>query len=463
MRRIGGSSGESNLRVALISAFVLLILCFLGSSGYALSVSQGIRDASQNIANNSSPSVLRLASARTELRRLETTVHRLLGREYFNPFDGQAIEGSMDTLDREISEYRKLPLDVGEDQYVRDISEGQAELRRAIEQVVQLAATDRPGARSVAETRITPLVDRLDTALQGAADLNGRRANESAHEILKLHGDGKRTELTLDILSASFGVLLLGLVIYALNRYTRLLEQQRLETEARAKELDDFSSRVAHDIRGPLASLSMALELAGQTAEDKSTQDMLVRARRSLKRATDIVDGLYEFARSGAKPLPYTRCDAKAVLVDVVEDLRPVAEAATVELRLEAQSEHWAACSPGVFSSIAGNLIRNAIKYMGDSEVRKVTARLLEHQGGVRLEVEDTGPGLPPDFLSVIFEPHARALGTNQPGLGLGLATVRRLAQAHGGVCSVENNPGKGACFRVDLPIAEDSHANTAA
>jgi len=461
MRRDGGKSGEANLRVALICAFVLLIFCFLGSSGYALSVSNGIREASESIAFNSSPSVLRLASARTELRRLETTVHRLLGREYFNPFDGQAIEKSMATLEREISDYERLPVDRGEALPAQEIRARQTELRTSIEKVVELAASDRPGARSVAEARISPLVERLDVALQDAADLNGQRANESAREILKLHNDGKRTELSLDILSTGFGALLLFLVIHALNRYTRLLEQQRRETEARANELDDFSGRVAHDIRGPLASLSMALELAGQMSKETSTQDMLGRARRSLTRATDIVDGLYEFARSGAKPLPYARCEARAVLVDLVEDLQPLAQAAQVELRLEAANSVWAACSPGVFSSIVGNLTRNALKYMGPSEVRRITVRLVTHEEGLRLEVEDTGPGLPPDFLAVIFEPHARALGTNQPGLGLGLATVKRLARAHGGGCSVTSTPGQGCCFRVDLPVTEDSQTRS--
>lgn len=443
---------ESTLAWALGAAFVLLIACFLGSTAYALHVSSGILAASEQITADASPGVLRLASARTELRHLEATVHRLLGREYFNPFDGQELDRSMDRLDAEIQAFQELPLDPQEKGYVADIERQRRTLRRAIDEIVDLASSDRPAARNIAEVRIAPLIDALDQSMTSVADVDNQEARRLAQQIVRMRETGRRMELTLDALSAVFGIVLLYLVVQSLKRFTGLLREQQRTLEARANELDDFSGRVAHDIRGPLASLDMALQLLSNRAGDEGSQELVGKAQRSLKRAADIVDGLYEFARSGAKPDPGAHCDAKAVLADVVEELEEEAEAARIALSLDVRSDGWVACSVGVLASIASNLTRNALKYMGQSAERRVTVRLQEADAMMRIEVDDTGPGLPPDFQRVIFEPHARAPGTDQPGLGLGLATVKRLAQAHGGTVSVESTPGKGSCFRVELP-----------
>jgi signal transduction histidine kinase len=72
----------------------------------------------------------------------------------------------------------------------------------------------------------------------------------------------------------------------------------------------------------------------------------------------------------------------------------------------------------------------------------------------VRVEFEDTGPGVPPGFEKTIFEPYRRAPGVTQPGLGLGLATVQRLILAHGGTIGVSKARGGGAIFWFELPRA---------
>jgi signal transduction histidine kinase len=447
-------TGEATLHAALVGAFVLLILSFFASSAYSFYVSAGVGEASQQIAQNASPSVLRLTSARTELRRLESAVHQLLGRQSFNPSEDGELAALQAKLEAELAAYRGLPLDSGEEVLAQQIEARRLELRDAISQTLALSRSDREGARGVAETRITPVVDALDEAMKSAAEVNAQNAKAQAERIDELRQKGKRTELLLDVLSAVFGLVLLVVLLRILRRYTRLLHAQTEELEARAGELNDFSGRVAHDIRGPLASLSLALQMAEQSAQDDSTRDLVARGLRSLQRATGIIDTLYEFARSGAKPEPGAQCDAWAVLGTLLEELAPAAKDAKVELSLDARTDARMACSDGVLTSIAGNLARNAIKYIGEGETRRVTLRLTEAGERLRLEVEDTGPGIPEALRPVLFEPHARAPGTKQPGLGLGLATVKRLVTAHGGEVSVESAPGKGTCFRVELPKA---------
>jgi signal transduction histidine kinase len=75
--------------------------------------------------------------------------------------------------------------------------------------------------------------------------------------------------------------------------------------------------------------------------------------------------------------------------------------------------------------------------------------------GVIRFEVEDTGPGLPPAFLPRAFDPYVRGAGTAEPGLGLGLATVRRLVEGHRGRYGVQSRLGTGALFWFELPAAE--------
>lgn len=110
-----------------------------------------------------------------------------------------------------------------------------------------------------------------------------------------------------------------------------------------------------------------------------------------------------------------------------------------------------AACAPGVLASILSNLVRNGIRYIGDRP-RKVVRVSVQHRGAVvRVEVEDTGPGLPSGMGSSVFEPYVRGQA-NTPGLGLGLATVKRLAEGYGGSVGVLSRAGEGCTFWFELP-----------
>jgi len=105
--------------------------------------------------------------------------------------------------------------------------------------------------------------------------------------------------------------------------------------------------------------------------------------------------------------------------------------------------------------SLIDNLARNAIKYTVDSPLRMVSVRSQLKQGRFRVEVADSGPGLAPQTQAVIFEPFVRAQSAQgKPGIGLGLATVKRLVAAHGGEVGVESEPGRGCTFWFEVPGA---------
>ena len=100
------------------------------------------------------------------------------------------------------------------------------------------------------------------------------------------------------------------------------------------------------------------------------------------------------------------------------------------------------------------NLIRNAVKYIGTGDERRVTIRVEPRDETARVEVSDTGVGVPESLALHVFEPYVRATDNAKPGLGLGLATVRRFVEAYGGRVGVESSPGRGSTFWFELALA---------
>jgi signal transduction histidine kinase len=245
-----------------------------------------------------------------------------------------------------------------------------------------------------------------------------------------------------------------ALLAYRLGRrYTLLLEQ-------RADELEAFAGRVAHDVVGPLSAASLALDLL---ARGKATPERAGRAieagRAGISRAKLIADGLLAFARAGARPEPGARADVAEVVAGAFKDVAAVTAERGIALVAEVEGAGAVACNPGVLASLVSNLVRNAVKYgiSGPSPRIAVRAFNIQDRGGarVRIEVADNGPGLPPELGTQVFEPYVRGQNSGQPGIGLGLATVKRIAVAHGGEASVRSMPGAGCTFSVELPAAD--------
>jgi signal transduction histidine kinase len=201
----------------------------------------------------------------------------------------------------------------------------------------------------------------------------------------------------------------------------------------------------------------MALSLGMERSDGPEERMMFERGTRSVARVASIVDALLRFARAGAKPEPGARTPIAPVVEDVFQGLAEGAAQAAVELHLESVPRCAVPCTPGILQSLLENLLRNAIKHMGDrpAGARRVTVRINERGQRVRFEVEDTGPGVPPDIQPSLFEPYVRGR-TRQPGIGLGLATVKRVVIAHGGSVGVRSTLGVGSCFWFELPRFED-------
>jgi len=307
-----------------------------------------------------------------------------------------------------------------------------------------LRERDPAAARQVV-VEARPLFYRFDNALREAVERNGRSAAELSARISGLAASGRVTAFTLDALSLLLAIAAGYVVVRVTRRYLASLA-------ARMSDLEQFAGRVAHDVRGPLTSVSLAIGLAKRSGKgDASILPMMERATRTVQRVSQLVDGLLVFARSGASPRETAHADARAVLEGVTEEMMPAAQEKEIDLRLERVDPCLLGCSPGVLVSLLSNLMANAIKYMGNSPLRQVTVRVLDQGAMARIEVEDTGPGIPEAMRERIFSPYVRAAEASIPGLGLGLATVRRLVDGHGGAVGLESK-ASGSLFWFELP-----------
>jgi signal transduction histidine kinase len=262
--------------------------------------------------------------------------------------------------------------------------------------------------------------------------------------------------VVLDALASVIAIAAALIAYRAAREHDRLLEAHNSLLSARVTELDRFAGRMAHDVLSPLDTIAIAVGLIARHA-DSSAKQYIDRAHSALQRVRQLVEGLLAFARSGAKPAADESCAVSEVLGNVTADAAHVAHEKGIALVVEPYQQMNVACSAAVLTSILQNLVRNAIRYMGEQTTRRVSVRAKRLNGRLGLEVEDSGPGIPEDLHTTIFEPFARGPHQTNEGVGLGLATVKRLAEAHGGTVGLQSRVGVGTIFCVELPLAKAS------
>ena len=236
------------------------------------------------------------------------------------------------------------------------------------------------------------------------------------------------------------------------------LEQARRElAEKHSEAKTRFLATLGHEIRTPLTGVLGMAELladASLDAQQRRQVDAIQRAGRHLLR---LVNDALDLARieAGRLPLQPAPFAPRALLREVADLLAPLAAAKDLGFALVVADD----VAPVLLGDatrlrqILFNLGHNAIKFCGRGEVRLDVAALAP--SGLRLAVSDDGPGLDDATLARLFrrfEPGSDAGGSG--GSGLGLAICRELTAAMGGTIDVDTAPGRGACFRVTLPLA---------
>jgi signal transduction histidine kinase len=299
-----------------------------------------------------------------------------------------------------------------------------------------------------------------DGAFETLIAFKASQGERLAVHALEVRRSTLRAAFALDGLAVLFAIAATAVAVVSLRRNVSALVQASDAAEQRSSELDQFAGRVAHDVLSPLMNVTLALHIVGKRLPPEDpAQRAGTRANRALSRVRRMVEGLLELARAGAGAKSGSSCDIVEVVGDVVEGTHAEAEARGINVDVASLEEANAECSAGVLTSVVQNLVRNAIKYMEDGERKRITIRAGASSDRVWLEVEDTGPGIAPGALRSIFEPFVRATTVGE-GAGLGLATVKRLVEAHGGCVGCRSRLGEGSLFRVDLPQVRTATAD---
>jgi signal transduction histidine kinase/ActR/RegA family two-component response regulator len=247
-----------------------------------------------------------------------------------------------------------------------------------------------------------------------------------------------------------------------LARALRREQEARAQAEAANRARDEFLATLSHELRTPLnAILGWTRLLRDARGEPEKLARGLSVLDRNGRALAQVVSDLLDMSRlaRGVIQLEREEVDLARALDAAVEVVRPAAEAKGVALvRTVEEGLPRVVGDPGRLQQVAWNLLSNAVKFT--PEGGRVGALLSAEAGEVVLTVEDTGDGIPPEFLPHVFERFRQADGSptrQHGGLGLGLALTRELTTLHGGRVEVESaGRARGATFRVFLPAVPD-------
>ncbi len=244
-----------------------------------------------------------------------------------------------------------------------------------------------------------------------------------------------------------------------------LAEEKEREKAARASAeeanrlKDEFLAMVSHELRTPLTAILGWAEMlrSGRVGEDR--RDRACEAiYDSAKRQARMIDELLDVARitSGKLGVYRTAVDLSLVVRDALEVIQPAAEAKRIHLTVDVEPSLAAIYGDGTrLQQIAWNLLSNAVKFTPSDGVVDVSLR----RAGAMAElvVSDNGPGITSEFLPSVFDAFRQGDASttrNHGGLGVGLAIVKHLVEAHGGTVTAESlGEGRGATFTVRLPM----------
>jgi signal transduction histidine kinase len=226
---------------------------------------------------------------------------------------------------------------------------------------------------------------------------------------------------------------------------TELLKSERLSV------LGQLTATVAHELRNPLSAIRNTLFTVKELAANSGVKldRPIARMERSIERCDRIISDLLEYTRNRELDRIDVRVDRW--LADLLgEQNVPAPVVLSTELRAR---DAIVAADPDRFRRVVINLVENAAQALGElpaDREKRIGVRTAIADGELVLTIEDTGPGIPPENLSRIFEP---LFSTKSFGTGLGLPTVKQIVNQHDGIIAVDSEVGRGTSVTVRLPL----------
>jgi two-component system sensor histidine kinase/response regulator len=241
----------------------------------------------------------------------------------------------------------------------------------------------------------------------------------------------------------------------------RIIVQQNEELKRTISNRDKMYSVIAHDLRSPMASIRMVLNLAVNVVSPETVGEeifnLLDKANRESEETHDLLDNLLKWTKSqtGRLNVVYQDIDLDDVVPGVVDIFHMIAEMKKIDLRcLPADEKLTVHCDNDMIKTILRNLLSNAIKFTPEGKSIEVSYK---REGDfARVSVKDQGVGIAADRIGNIFRKGETTYGTGgEEGSGLGLQLCQDFARKNGGDAYVESVEGEGSTFSFTIPLKQ--------
>jgi signal transduction histidine kinase len=239
-----------------------------------------------------------------------------------------------------------------------------------------------------------------------------------------------------------------GQLAKAFNEMTAQLRRSReqLVQAERLATAGQMAATFAHEIGNPLSSIKMMMQLASEQTDDPKLSRYIENTLVEIDRLNDIVEGMLDFSRPALTNL--RPCDLRDVVENVLELMGANFAHHAIRVSFEARATPTVRADPDALKRVFLNLLLNSMQAQPNGG--EIVVTIDAHQGFASVDVADTGKGFTDEAIQALFRPF---FTTKTRGSGLGLATVRRIVEQHGGEVAVENRANGGAVVRVTLPL----------
>ncbi len=245
-----------------------------------------------------------------------------------------------------------------------------------------------------------------------------------------------------------------GALVIVEDVTSRVRLEEQLQQREKLSSIGLLAAGVAHEVNTPLTGVSSYTQmLLGMLPETDPKHALLQKVRRQADRASDIVNNLLNFSRTGGAS-EFTEIDVHRVLDDTLQLLEPQLRHSQIEtVRAYETGLPKAFGNAGKLQQVFTNLLLNARDAIVDGGRISLSTASSEDDS-LTIEVTDTGLGIAPENVAKIYDPFFTTKGVGR-GTGLGLAVSYGIVQEHSGHITVESTPGRGTTFRITLPTAE--------